>query len=409
MIRKIFFIVLLIFTFSSFAFSDVTIAVPKWFSPQSASNSIKVIYDEFNREYPDKVNVQVINGKMEDYVNQILLMIHSESAVDLVIVPINLVKYISETKSLIDFSSYIPERKLVDFLPALRKSCSVKRALYGLPYDTDVMVIFYNKDILKNKGFKDGVNIKDWNWKTFIQLAKSVTIDKDKDGKIDIWGFAYPAGRYIRFINYFEPWLINAGCFDDPDPIFLLNSRSCFRNVLKLYKRLIDEEISPPEVVNYMGYDMYKGLIESRFSMAISGSWIFERLNNSGSFGVLPVPPMIGGRKNYTISSGWAIIGIKKSRINPMAIKLAEKLTSKRSMILKWREKRYLPVLKSVLKSKEIMCKWPYSFFADQLLNHSTVLVVNPMVNQRAREIMNLTHEVLTGQTSIEEAVKRFK
>ncbi len=414
-VRKLPFLILLVFVLLTFysllplyGYNGVSIAVPKWFEPTDNNPSIKAVYDEFSAEYRVKTEVRVLKGRMEDYVNHVLVMLTDNNPTDLAIVPINLVRYLSGIRDLVDFSKYLSKERLDDFIPSLKPGCCRGKAIYGLPYDTDVMVIYYNIDIFKKLNMLDKTRIKNWSWNDLIELSKKLSRDFDMDGKVDLWGFGFPAGSYIRFMNYFVPWLINAGC-TNKNPDELLDNPECFRRTLKFYRRLIDEGASPPSVAEYMGYDILKGLIEGKFAMAISGSWIYERLSKWGKFGVLPLPVYKKGYKQYTISSGWAIIGIKKDSENIFAIRLADKLTSKKSMLLKWRGKKFLPVLKSVLMDREISAYWPYSFFADQLLHHSMILNVNPVVNKKSRVLMELTGNVLSGRYTVEQAVKKMK
>lgn len=53
--------------------------------------------------------------------------------------------------------------------------------------------IFYNRTLMNQLGMKplqDYVNDDNWNWETFIQVAKEANKDSNNDGKLDIWGLA---------------------------------------------------------------------------------------------------------------------------------------------------------------------------------------------------------------------------
>jgi ABC-type glycerol-3-phosphate transport system substrate-binding protein len=53
--------------------------------------------------------------------------------------------------------------------------------------------VFYNKTLMNNLGLKplqSYVDEGNWNWETFIKVAKEANLDTDNDGKLDTWGLA---------------------------------------------------------------------------------------------------------------------------------------------------------------------------------------------------------------------------
>lgn len=53
--------------------------------------------------------------------------------------------------------------------------------------------VFYNRTLMNQLGMKplqEYVNDDNWNWETFIQVAKEANKDSNNDGKLDIWGLA---------------------------------------------------------------------------------------------------------------------------------------------------------------------------------------------------------------------------
>ncbi|OBR66167.1 ABC transporter substrate-binding protein [Paenibacillus oryzae] len=56
-----------------------------------------------------------------------------------------------------------------------------------------IMGIFYNRTLMNQLGLKplqEYVNEDNWNWDTFIQVAKEANKDTNNDGKLDNWGLA---------------------------------------------------------------------------------------------------------------------------------------------------------------------------------------------------------------------------
>ncbi|WP_084756898.1 extracellular solute-binding protein [Clostridium sp. DMHC 10] len=61
-----------------------------------------------------------------------------------------------------------------------------KEKLYGLPWISQPVVMYYNKALFKEAGIEEPNG--SWKWEDFDNAAKKLTKDKNGDGKIDQWG-----------------------------------------------------------------------------------------------------------------------------------------------------------------------------------------------------------------------------
>src|ERR671937_56609 len=59
--------------------------------------------------------------------------------------------------------------------------------LYALPRDMSNVILYYNKDLFDKAGVAYPNN--DWTWNSFLEASKKLTLDKDKSGKVNQWGF----------------------------------------------------------------------------------------------------------------------------------------------------------------------------------------------------------------------------
>ncbi len=64
---------------------------------------------------------------------------------------------------------------------------------YALPMDADANAVFYNRTMLQKAGLRDpwADGRGDWTVDEMIDMARKVTQDTDRDGKIDQWGIAW--------------------------------------------------------------------------------------------------------------------------------------------------------------------------------------------------------------------------
>jgi len=410
-LKKIFFLTpAIIFSIINLIYSDtVTITVPLWFSPTPENRCIQEIYDDYKEANKGvEIKVNALGGNTEKYTNTIYLMIDSGKTTDLAIVPTKIVGELSKSGHLLNLTGIITESKENDFIAPLLHICKVDDQLFGLPYDTDVMVIYYNKKIFKQYGISDSDIEKDWDWNKLLTLGEILTKDENDKGEIDTWGFGFPAGRFMRFIDYFLPWYYSAGGIIDRERGIPVRSDPVFE-VLNLYRKMVlVNKISPPATPSYLGKDIYKGLINNHFAMAITGSWVYYSIQQKGDFGILPIPPMKHGQKSYTYCGGWSVIIFKKGESqNRISLDFADVLTSEKSMILKWREKHFLPTLKTVLENKELKEKWPDSFFAEQLLGHAYSLQSTGTIEKKIMKIQDAGQYILIKNYQPKKAIEK--
>lgn len=100
--------------------------------------------------------------------------------------------------------------------------------------------IFYNRTLMNQLGMKplqEYVNENNWNWETFIQVAKEGNKDSNNDGKLDMWGLA-SASMLVQAMASNEANLVAADKQNLEDPKTL--------EVLYFLSRLATENIARP-------------------------------------------------------------------------------------------------------------------------------------------------------------------
>ena len=102
--------------------------------------------------------------------------------------------------------------------------------------------IIYNRTLMNELGMKplqEYIDEDNWNWETFIEVAKDANRDTDNDGKLDVWGLATNS-LLVQALAANETNLVSEGqvILDDPKTLEVLNFIS----------RLATEEAGrPPE------------------------------------------------------------------------------------------------------------------------------------------------------------------
>lgn len=111
-------------------------------------------------------------------------------------------------------TTYLAKSTLIqadDYYPQALAAFTWQGALVCMPQNVSSPVIYYNKALFDTAGVaypKD-----DWNWDQFVETAKALTQDTDKDGVTDIYGFGTEASivRAAPFV-----WMNGGELVDNP-------------------------------------------------------------------------------------------------------------------------------------------------------------------------------------------------
>jgi multiple sugar transport system substrate-binding protein len=99
-----------------------------------------------------------------------------------------------------DLTPYIEKTKfeLTDYWPGALESTSFDGKVYGLPRDSAVEVLYYNKDDFDKAGLKYPTD--EWTWDDLAKAAEALTV-KDASGRTSRFGLAAEGGKYFDFVG----------------------------------------------------------------------------------------------------------------------------------------------------------------------------------------------------------------
>ena len=145
--------------------------------------------DTFTEKYGGEV--ELINAPQDQVKTRFINFCLSNEAPDLVTQCFSAAfvkkELVSPLEEYIDFST-----NLWDGVRSTLDSFKYDGKYYmAVPEDGMVTGVFYNNELFEEYAQKtplEYLNEDNWNWNTYREVAKKMTIDTDQDGKIDIWG-----------------------------------------------------------------------------------------------------------------------------------------------------------------------------------------------------------------------------
>lgn len=173
-------------------------------------------------------------------------------------------------------------------------SCKLNGKLYGVPFGSNNLLLFYNKDMIE----KAGVSIPK-TWDELRTTAKQLTQGK-------VYGFAHCALQNEEGTFNFLPFVWSTGATS-----YQMDSAGAIK-AMNFEKSLVDDGSFPKEAINWTQDDTMNQFGAGNLAMMINGTWNVATLRDTYpnlKFDVAPIPidkknvSALGG-ENYSVIKG---------------------------------------------------------------------------------------------------------
>ncbi|NJP09535.1 MAG: ABC transporter substrate-binding protein [Leptolyngbyaceae cyanobacterium RU_5_1] len=318
----------------------ITLRFSGWQSNPNEKKLLEQLIKEFETQNPSiDVKYEVINSEYMDVIKTRLI---GDVAPDVFYLDVFEAPLLMKYGVLEPLDSYMtPEFNLADFEPSLLNAFKYNGKLYGLPKDFSTLALFYNTDSFAAAGLTQPPK----TWDEFLTASKVLTIDQNKDGKIDQYGFgvAPELARQVFMIKAFGGELLDSNgyaVFASP------NSLKGLELVIDQYRR--DRSAAQPsDVGTTWGSEM---LGQGKAAMVIEGLWAipyFKETFPNLAFATAEVPTV--NDKPGTMAFTVAYVMNRKSTHKQAAWKFIAYLTGKSGMKAWAKQGLALPTRQSVL------------------------------------------------------------
>jgi len=217
------------------------------------------------------------------------------------IVPLDATLYVAFVKAgwLEPLDFLWTEEAWEQFSPGLRKSIEVDGRVYCVPQVSRILTaLYYRPSILKAAGF-DG---PPKTWAEFDEMAKKLTVDKDGDGVIDQYGFAFSGGgiqdgAYTLMTNMY---LLGEKIVQD-DGSIVFNSPGAVKALDRLVKMRNEWKVVPQSVTSYQHGDTEDLFRGGKVAMIIEPTSFYaditdkEQSSIADDVGIAPQPVAVEG------------------------------------------------------------------------------------------------------------------
>ncbi len=296
---------------------------------------IKVkFYSEAWSPYWDKLQTQLAGGVGPD-----VFMNHANFCSDFIQkeVILNLYPFLEKDK----------EFNKKDFFNIPFELYKYKGALYAIPRDINVIILYYNKDLFDREGIPYPTD--NWTWNDLLKTAKKLTRDSNNDGILDQWGFSFSiiGGYEVCWGNLL--YQNNVRVLNKERTKCLLNSPAA----LEVFQFLYDLEHKHkvvPSTAQYESLGGYDIFLTAKIAMRIDGSWRMKEYSKAPFKWDIAMLPR--NKRRACIANGIAHSINASTRYPASAWRLVKFLSDKESQIAVAESGTALPIRKSIAYSK---------------------------------------------------------
>lgn len=209
---------------------------------------------KFNETHPN-IKVKMESVPFPDYQQKITVLAAGRELPDVGWVAERMVPQFMENGLLDDVSAFKEDKNynMDDFFPSTLDLFEKDSKLYGIPFSTPPMVMFYNKDLFIKAGEKtpnEHVAAGTWNWEQFEKSAKAISSD-------GVYGanFFRDWNTWIALLSH--TWSNGGDLFNKDQSKFTWNSTEGVET-LKMLERMMFNDSSHPKAGEQVAFDSGK-------------------------------------------------------------------------------------------------------------------------------------------------------
>jgi multiple sugar transport system substrate-binding protein len=280
----------------------VEISFMMWGAPEELA-VWQAVVDDFHKANPD-ITVKVDVSDWDSYWTKLNTLIAGGTPPDVFAMDAPLFLDWQSRGALLSLQPYIDANPgfLDGFYPQTLTAYKTDKGYFGLPRDFQSIVLFYNKDMFDAAG--QAYPTADWTYADLKTAAKALTIDSNKDGKMEQYGFW--TDNWDMELFWSEAIWAHGGDIISPDHTKTLIGEGPARDAWAYIDSLYKDGVMPtPTTSAEFGNDLFQSKMAA---MTTIGHWAVPGYVQAGlNFDVAPMPKGPAGQVTSVNSAGFVV------------------------------------------------------------------------------------------------------
>ena len=387
----------------------------KIYYAENISEAHAVIINKFNDLHKGQIEVVPVNlpfSKFSTNERKELLAraLRSQSdkldvfAVDVIWVP----RFAKWSEAL---NNYFPDIDRLGLLPEVLKTAIYDSSLMALPLYTDLMHLYYRKDLIRKIKNHESVTEKLKQGITWEELSYFFSPLKKQNNNI----FIFPGKNFEGLMCMFFSNLYSQGVAFSNNQFSVKNGYK-FSNAINVLSSLIySTKISPIQVVHMDEHEGYNYSLENNGIIFVGWPGLIEQnkerlktLGLSDQIGMAPLPRFSGG-ETVSIIGGWNLMISKNSEHKEEAATFLRFTVLEENQRLLNDLSGFIPVYHGLFKDPKVLASKPNLKFYNDLAEKSRSRPMHEQYTQISDIYSYYLNLVLKKEMNAEEALKQVE
>lgn len=376
------------------------------FSIGAGTNEIRLVknlLEKFEVKNPTvKVKLNILPAPTDQQHHYYLTTLGAKSP-DIDVVRIDTI-WIAEFASagwLESLESYLTAENRASFIPIIEKINVIQSNLYALPWDANIGLLYYRKDLLEKYHENPPAT-----WKELINTSKKISSSEH------IYGYLWQGKQYEGLVcNFIEFIGSNNGGIIDVNGKVIANSVKNKRILDFMHDLIWKYRISPPNTHSELMEESSRHLFQQGKSLFLRNwTYVWDLCQKDpflkNKVGVSQLPKFVS---NSSVYGGWHLAINAHSKKKEKAWQLIEFLTSNESqkelaMNLSW-----APTKTLLYKDPEVLQKLPFLPIVERSLRNVQIRPNVPYYQWVSDILQEHINRVLSNQTSSQKALQNIQ
>jgi len=375
------------------------------FGPEE-TGIVQTLVDAFNQQNP-AINVIYKEMPPETYLERLHTMFRRGGArIDVIAGDVIWPAEFVSKGWIADLSNRFPQVEQDKFLDEPIKANTRQGKIWGVPWYTDVGLLFYRKDLLDDSGFPDPPE----TWDELKTIALKVKQDHDLQHGYVFQGADYEGG-VCNGLEYI--WTHGGDVLDSQQNTVIINSIEA-RNGLRTERHIVEDGVAPQRVHTFTEEQSAERFLDGKAVFCRHWAFVFGFLGEPGvlsrnQVGVAPLPHDQGIQQGGSCLGGWNMFINAASAHQNEAWQFIDFMTDEARQKRMARAGSYLPTREALYQDQPLLNQVPILDLSNEALEHARARPIHPRYLDMSEEMAQWFHRSLTGVVTPAQATETLR
>ena len=260
----------------------------------------------------------------------------------------------------IDLKQYIDDVTVQEHWQVIIDNNTIHGRLIGMPWYTDVGVLYYRSDLLEKYGFSVPAD-----WPALVETALAIQTQERQSGNKTLWGYVFQGANYEGLTCNALEWIASHGGGQVVENDGAISVNNPFSALALARVASWVGLITPKQVITFAEEDAR--ILAQQGNAVFMRNWPYAwaLLNGpdspvAGKFDVAPLPKSGPKGRSHGTLGGWQLAVSKYSRHPEEAAQLVQFLTSHEAQKKRAIKGSYAPTLVALYDDPEVLAANPF-------------------------------------------------